>query len=104
MILLSLNSLDFGYFSYDHSKMKKREQNIQELGRLIKTQRNQMKLSQTQMAELAGVSLNLISQIELGKPRVQFIKLIQVLQTLGLQLKIELGPAGLVIAKNLLDK
>lgn len=84
--------------------MNKREHCIQELGQLIKTQRNQMKLSQTQMAELAGVSLNLISQIELGKPRVQFIKLLQVLQTLGLQLKVELGPAGLVIAKNLLDK
>lgn len=84
--------------------MKNREHCIQELGQLIKTQRNQMKLSQTQMAELAGVSLNLISQIELGKPRVQFIKLLQVLQTLGLQLKVELGPAGLVIAKNFLDK
>lgn len=83
--------------------MSKLESNIQNLGALIKKQRNHMNLSQTQLAQLAGVSLNLISQIEAGKPRVQFIKLIQVIQVLGLQLKAESGSSGLSIEKKLIN-
>jgi y4mF family transcriptional regulator len=77
------------------------ELKIKELGQLIKNQRNLMKLSQTQLAQLAGVSLNLISQIESGKPRVQLIKLLDVLQVLGLQFKVESGSAVVVIEKKL---
>lgn len=101
-IQTTIELIDRSLFSHDHRKMKKLEQHIQELGQLIKKQRNQKNLSQTQLAHLAGVSLNLVSQIEAGKPRVQFVKLLQVLQVLGLQLKIELGPANLIIERKLL--
>ncbi len=84
--------------------MKRIGHNIQDLGKLLKKQRNQLNLSQTQLAQLAGVSLNLVSQIELGKPRVQFVKLLQILQVLGLQLRVELGSAGLVIDKKMSEK
>lgn len=84
--------------------MKKLELHIHELGQLIKRQRNKLSLSQTQLAHLSGVSLNLISQIESGKPRVQFVKLLQVVQVLGLQFKVELGSATLVIEKKLSEK
>lgn len=79
--------------------MNKLETKIEGLGQLIKKQRLQLKLNQTQLAQLAGVSLNLISQIELGKPRVQFIKILKVLQILGLQLKVESGSQGITYGK-----
>lgn len=75
-----------------------------ELGLVIKQQRLQRNLTQTQLARLARVSLNLISQVEAGKPRMQFVKLLQVLNVLGLQIKIEVGSFGLVIEKKLESK
>jgi y4mF family transcriptional regulator len=72
-----------------------------EIGTVIRKQRNLRGLNQTQLAQLAGVSLNLISQIEKGKPRVQFAKILQILTVLGLQFKIEVGAAGLIIDKKL---
>ncbi len=82
--------------------MKKIENDISALGKTIKRLRVSQNLSQNQLAQLAGVSLNLISQIESGKPRVQFIKLLQVLNALGLQLHVELGSTHLVIDKKLI--
>jgi y4mF family transcriptional regulator len=84
--------------------MKKIENDISTLGKTIKRQRVSRNLSQNQLAQLAGVSLNLISQIESGKPRVQFIKLLQVLNALGLQLHVEFGSTHLVIDKKLIEQ
>lgn len=74
-----------------------------ELGQMIKKRRKEKQLSQTQLALLAGVSLNLISQIEAGKPRVQLIKILHVMNILGLQLKIGIGRDLLVPEKSLLS-
>lgn len=84
--------------------MKDANQLVTKLGLIIKQQRLQRKLNQAQLASLARVSLNFISQIEAGKPRMQFVKLLQVLNVLGLQLKIEVGASGLVIEEKLEDQ
>mgnify|MGYP001580069277 FL=1 len=84
--------------------MRDANQLVAKLGLIIKQQRLQRKLNQAQLASLARVSLNFISQIEAGKPRMQFVKLLQVLNVLGLQLKIEVGASGLVIEEKLEDQ
>lgn len=76
------------------------ERMISELGHFIKIQRLQKKLTQTQLSQISGVSLNLISQIESGKIRVQFIKLLQVLRALGIQLKVGMGATPIVWDQN----
>jgi HTH-type transcriptional regulator / antitoxin HipB len=61
------------------------------LGRTMSEQRKQFGLSQTELAELASVSLNFISLVEAGKTTVQLAKVLDVLNVLGLQLAIEPG-------------
>ncbi len=58
------------------------------LGQRIQRERLDKGLNQTDLANLAGVSLNFVSQLERGKPTVRMDKLLSVLQTLGLELEI----------------
>ena len=67
------------------------------LGKKIKSERNFQGLSQTVLAQLSGVGLNFISQIESGKESAHIGKILNVLTTLGLQLKIENGEQGIRI-------
>lgn len=71
------------------------------LGSVIKISRKNLRLSQTELADLAGVSLNYVSQLEKGKPKIQLDKLLDVLGVLGLELEIKPGNYGLVIGKGL---
>lgn len=74
------------------------------LGATIKLCRKKLKLSQTELAELAGVSLNYISQLEKGKPKIQLDKLLDVLGVLGLEIEIKPGFSQLSIAEGLESK
>jgi transcriptional regulator with XRE-family HTH domain len=47
------------------------------------------------------VSLNYISQLEKGKPKIQLDKLLDVLGVLGLELEVKPGNSKLVIGKGL---
>lgn len=73
----------------------------QKLGTAIKKCRKRLNLSQTELADLAGVSLNYISKLEIGKPKAQLDKLLDVMSILGLEFSLEPGKARLVIAKGL---
>ena len=66
------------------------------LGEAIEAERKRRKLTQCQLADLSDTSINFISQIERGKKTAQIGKVIDVLQTLGIQLVIEKGAAGVV--------
>ena len=66
------------------------------LGEAIEAERKRRKLTQSQLADLSDTSINFISQIERGKKTAQIGKVIDVLQTLGIQLVIEKGAAGVV--------
>ena len=54
-----------------------------------KTRKNQ-KVSQTILSQASNVGLRFVGDIERGKPSVQFDKLLAVLTSLGISLKLEL--------------
>ena len=71
------------------------------LGMIIKKYRKRFNLSQTELADLAGVSLNYVSQLEKGKPKLQLDKLLDILQALGLELTLGSGSSGLKVSQEL---
>jgi y4mF family transcriptional regulator len=75
----------------------------QSLGAAIRNTRKKLKLSQTEVADLAGVSLNYISQLETGKPKAQLDKLLDVLDVLGLELSLAVGKSKLSISKDIIS-
>lgn len=67
----------------------------QRLGTAIKKCRKNLNITQTELADLAGVSLNYVSQLENGKTTIRFDKLLDVLDILGLELKLAPGNSRL---------
>ena len=55
-----------------------------EIGAAIRTERKRQGLTQTDLADLCGVSLTFISNLETGKPTAELAKALTVLITLGL--------------------
>lgn len=55
----------------------------------VRSRRKHLRLSQEELARLAGVSPRLIGQIEGGKGTVRLDKLADLLDALGLELRIE---------------
>lgn len=62
---------------------------MEDIGNVIKERRNLLAINQRQLAELAGVAINTLTKIERGKanPSVKVLNLI--LDTLGLELVIQ---------------
>jgi y4mF family transcriptional regulator len=54
-----------------------------DIGSFVRMKRREMNLSQTELAERAGVGLNFVYQLEKNKPTVQLNCARQVLQALG---------------------
>lgn len=63
-----------------------------ELGRRIRARRRALKLSQLELAALAGVGPAFLYQLEHGKPSVRLDKVLDVLAVLGLGLTSAEGP------------
>ncbi|TXD37723.1 helix-turn-helix transcriptional regulator [Lujinxingia vulgaris] len=61
-----------------------------ELGSLIRHRRKELNIDQKSLAELAGVSVHTLSDIESGKANPSLDIVDRVLHVLGLQLKVEL--------------
>lgn len=59
------------------------------VGAKIKEERKAQSLTQTELANLSGVSVNFLSQLEQGKPSVQMNKVLMVLDTLGLRIELK---------------
>lgn len=59
------------------------------LGQMIKATRDQSELSQVETAAICGVGVRFLSDLENGKPTVEFEKVLQVLKGLGLELIIK---------------
>lgn len=55
----------------------------------IRTERVARGLTQTELGDLSGVSINFISQLEMGKKTVRMNCVLRVLDTLGLTLKVD---------------
>ena len=59
-----------------------------DIGAVIKTERKRQGVLQRDVAELSGVSIHFLSNLENGKPTVELQKLFQVLRTLGISMQV----------------
>lgn len=57
-----------------------------DLGVLVRQKRKQLKINQTDLAGLCNVGTRFISELENGKPTLEFDKVIKVANNLGLNL------------------
>jgi HTH-type transcriptional regulator/antitoxin HipB len=63
--------------------------NAQEIGRLVKSTRKTLGVTQRNLALTSGTGLRFIIELEQGKPTCQLEKTLTVLRTLGLKIIIE---------------
>ena len=61
-----------------------------QIAEVVRKTRKKQKVSQTILSQASNVGLRFVGDIERGKPSVQFDKLLAVLTTLGISLKLEL--------------
>lgn len=59
-----------------------------DLGAVIRKRRKQVSLTQAELAEVAGVGVRFVSELERGKQTAEFQKVLQVLSVLGLDLHV----------------
>lgn len=59
------------------------------IAKQLKARRKQLNLTQRDLAELAGVSLRFIHDLENGKPTVQLERVLAVAGTLGYEMTLE---------------
>lgn len=67
------------------------------IGRIIREERKEIGLRQSELAAASGVGLRFVVELERGKPTVQLGKALDVLAALGCELQIR-RPDGIVIA------
>lgn len=60
----------------------------EEIGRLVRAERDRIGLRQDELALAAGVSTRVVHQIEHGKPTSRLDSLVPVLEALGLSLEV----------------
>lgn len=63
---------------------------MEEIGKIIKERRKLLKIKQQELADLAGISINTLTKIERGESNPSINKLIAILDTLGLELSIQI--------------
>ncbi|MCP4607079.1 MAG: helix-turn-helix transcriptional regulator [Proteobacteria bacterium] len=68
-------------------------QSPKQLGAAIRARRRQLKVTQKDLAMTCGTGLRFIIDLEKGKPTCQIGKILQVIQALGLKLRIA-GPGA----------
>ena len=64
------------------------------LGQIVRRERKAQKLKQAELAAASGVGIRFIVDLEAGKPTVQLGKVLQVISTLGCDIKITLPANG----------
>lgn len=66
----------------------------QALAETVKTRRKALRLTQRELAELAAVGPDFLYDLERGKPTLRLGSVMQVLEALGLHLKLEATAGG----------
>lgn len=61
----------------------------QDLGACIRHRRNELELTQGELADVSGVTLRFVSELERGKATAQYDGIRRVLAALGLDLYVE---------------
>jgi len=64
--------------------------NMEQIAALVRQTRKAQGISQTVLAQASNVGLRFVGDIERGKPTVQFDKLMAVLTSLGIAVRVEL--------------
>lgn len=64
--------------------------NNQQIGKIIQERRNYLKLTQKDVAEMAGITFKSISEIELGLRNPSLNTLKSILDVLGLELTVQI--------------
>lgn len=67
---------------------------VKSLGSTIKDRRSSLGITQQQVADLAGVSVNTLYQLERGQSNPTVEVLLKVADVLGMELKLELRRKG----------
>lgn len=65
---------------------------MKQIGEIVRKIRKSQKVSQTVLSQASNVGLRFVGDIERGKPSVQFDKLMAVLTSLGIAVKLEMPP------------
>lgn len=63
---------------------------MEKIAEIVRSERKRQKISQTVLAQVSNVGLRFVGDIERGKPSVQFDKLLSVLTSLGIAVKLDL--------------
>ncbi len=66
-----------------------RVQDVCQIGQLVRQRRKEAGMTLKEAAEMAGVGVRFLSELERGKPTLQLGLAIQVLQLFGLELHVE---------------
>lgn len=73
------------------------------LGAAVRARRRSLGLDQAVLAQLAGVGLAFLYELEHGKPTVRIDKVLSVLAVLGLTLELRPGHEGIALAPALVE-
>jgi HTH-type transcriptional regulator / antitoxin HipB len=71
-----------------------------QLAGAVRTRRKGLKLTQAELAALAGCGTAFLHALENGKPSVRLDKVIDVLEVLGLRLELRRGGGGIVVEEG----
>lgn len=63
--------------------------NSVEFGKLIKERRKKLKYTQSYVSDFSGLSVSFISDVEKGKPTIEFEKALKLASLLGLNMIME---------------
>lgn len=63
---------------------------MEDVAKIVRRTRKSQKISQTVLSQASNVGLRFVGDIERGKPTIQFDKLMAVLTSLGIAVKLEL--------------
>lgn len=74
---------------FPYGKMRTQITSEQDLGASIRSRRNELELTQGELADVSGVTLRFVSELERGKGTAQFDGIRRVLAALGLNLFVE---------------
>jgi y4mF family transcriptional regulator len=69
--------------------MKRQITSARDLGASIRDRRNELELNQGELADVSGVTLRFVSELERGKATAQYEGIRRVLAALGLDLYVE---------------
>lgn len=62
--------------------------NTKQLGQIIRNKRKELNLTQKEISDLCNTGNRFISELENGKPTVQFEKVLKIVNALGLEFEI----------------